>query len=462
MNALERKIRFIARRYARDPDDLKDLIQIGHIKAWELMPEHSEAYVLTSIKNAYLETIVRNNAKKRRPEGGFVSLNKKISSYDDLTIGDTIGRLDNHDFEVNIVETLKDKYNFYYVEGIKKEKRPREIVRNIIRYCIEELSGLTTKEIPEKVDYAFFKKHGLGRLLYVFYDGSPVKAVMDSFEGFVPWNFSRAGTRYWSGNTGYDHAVDAVKWFINKNDLHDAEDCKKITTSDFEKDGLSGMLQKVFNDSPYLALKSVFPDLKPWQMKSAPFRFYNEEKNRKYAITEYMISTGVGNIELMTTEELFDTNFKVFSTKEAICDAGLRGILAKYDGSTYSLFSSLFPLQIKPWSLKGNRKAWAVNPKETAGEAIRWLFDRYLGLSIEEIPEYASCSLFWNMGFSGIMSNKNIGFNASPFKALDNAYPGVFMSIGGGGSKRIKLNNLNENENINKPEYYTEKISEVM
>ena len=79
-----------------------------------------------------------------------------------------------------------------------------------------------------------------------------------------------------------------------------------------------------------------------------------------------------------------------------------------------------------PWSLRGSKDVWKENPKETAADAIRWLFEKYLNIPINEIPQYATCKLFWNVGFSGILTNRNINFNSSPYLAVDNAYPGRF------------------------------------
>ncbi len=39
---------------------------------------------------------------------------------------------------------------------------------------------------------------------------------------------------------------------------------------------------------------------------------------------------------------------------------------------------------------------------------------------------YATDKLFWDVGFSGILTNKAIGFKSSPYAAVDNACPGVF------------------------------------
>lgn len=115
-------------------------------------------------------------------------------------------------------------------------------------------------------------------------------------------------------------------------------------------------------------------------------------------------------------------------SKDDICSYGLRGLLAKYGNSTYGLFKGLFPSKIHPWTIFGAKKIWSENPHEIAASAVQWLFERYLEVPIKDIPSVATCDLFWNVGYSGIMTNRRLGFNSSPFRALDNAYPGRFAS----------------------------------
>ncbi|HTZ41590.1 MAG TPA: hypothetical protein VMC07_00050, partial [Candidatus Omnitrophota bacterium] len=81
---------------------------------------------------------------------------------------------------------------------------------------------------------------------------------------------------------------------------------------------------------------------------------------------------------------------------------------------------------IFPWFLKSAKEPWKEKPFEVAADAIRWLFEKYLNVSVDEIPDYATCELFWKVGFSGIMTNRRLGFNSSPYKAIDNAYPNLF------------------------------------
>ncbi len=426
-------IRCAARKYAMCPEDIEDFEQIGRIDAWKVLENgwDQPAYIAKAVKNAMLDEIVRRKAKKRKPEQTILSLNQPLNEDSDTTLEDLVGTEDDYLLQEELVNLLKDvirqKYGRYFIEGIRKERRPKIIVRNIIRTAIEEVAKIHVNEIPDKVDYNFFRDRDLGGLLWAFYRNSAIEAVMDAYPNqHMPWNFNNSGMRFWKGERGWRNGILAMNWFVRKKGLKDVSDCRHITHEDFEEVKLGGMLNILFRGSPYLALKTVFPNLKPWQTAQTTKNYFEERENRIYAVTEYLIGKGVGNIGYMNPEEVFDTGFKSVATKESLCGAGLRALLAKYSGSTYFLFTDLFPEQILPWSIKGSKEAWEANPKETAGRAVRWLFEKYLGVPMQEIPEYATCRLFWNCGFSGILTNRSIGFNSSTYLAVDNAYPGMF------------------------------------
>jgi hypothetical protein len=105
------------------------------------------------------------------------------------------------------------------------------------------------------------------------------------------------------------------------------------------------------------------------------------------------------------------------------------------------MFCDLFPGKILPWTIYGSKKAWKEDPKKTGSSAIKWLFDDYLKIPKDQIPEYATCRLFWRVGFSGIMTNRRIGYNSSPYLAVDSAYP--FMFLRSDFDKRRKISKIN-------------------
>ncbi|NQU98643.1 hypothetical protein HQ533_04195 [Candidatus Woesearchaeota archaeon] len=428
---IEDSIKFLARRYA-DPYMIEDFEQIGRITAWQLLETDStfsKSYILTAVKHDMIDQLRFLNAEKRKPEKGFISLDAPINHEGGRTYHDVIGGRNEFfpDVEATetILDTLKNKYGHYYIYKLKKtEAKPILIVRRIIRTAIEDVAQIKFEEIPSKVDWNFFKSMKLGKLLWVFYRNSPARAVMDTYPGeFVPWNFKRAGRKYWTGKRGYNNAVMAVSWFAKKKNIQTIDDCVDIRAEDFKKEGLGSMLKNVFNSSPYSALKVLFPEFKAWKLNITPRGYFDNHDNKLNAVVDYLITNNIGNISNMTSEEVFDTRLKSDATTRSLKEAGLRGLMSRYSNSNYRMFKDLFPEQILPWSINGAKEPWKKDPEKTSADAIQWLFENYLNMSTEDIPRHATYNLFLNVGFTGIVINR---FNNSIYKTVDNAYPGMF------------------------------------
>jgi len=429
LEKIDSAIRAFARRYATG-DQIDDFSQIGRMAAWvelEKTPDaHAGRLVLTA-KHAMLNRIKHGTAKKRRPEGGLRSLDAPLGDGT-ATLHTFLGVEDDEPLrKSSVVEVLKQRYGNFHISGIRSETQPKRIVRNIIRTTIEDVVGIEKEEIPKTVDYKFFVDHGLQSLLWAFYRNSPFAAVNDTYNEFLPWEFKRVKNGYWKGKRGYNRAREAVAWLLRKHDVRSAEDCE-LTGKDFVDAGLSGMLQHVFNDSPLLAFQSYFPDMKMWQSAGTPRGFFGSDANRITATVWYLQQRGLPSIIELDDVEVYEAGIRTITSKDDMCSYGLRGLLAKYGNSTYGLFSSLFPSKIHPWTIFGAKKIWSENPHEIAASAVRWLFEKYLEVDGKDIPAIATCNLFWNVGYSGILTNRRLGFNSSPYRALDNAYPGVFSA----------------------------------
>ena len=408
-------INTIARRYARNPDDLEDYKQLAKITMWEVLqkkPDADESYVAIAIKNG-IEEIVGREDQAYAPQIGAVR---------GLEAAKGIGAVRG------MIGKLREKHGRFYIKKIQdSENDPRGIVRRLMRSVIEEVHGLSKEEAAQKINYKFFVDNGLQPLLWMFYDNSPFYAITDAFKGeLIPWDFRRKPQGFWEGKRGYERALESIEWFANKKNIKNVRDCRQIKLEDFEAVGLSGMIQRHFNSSPYLALRAKFPELKPWQTKQTPAGFFDNKDNQLDAVLSFLLSQGIPSILEFTPEETYETGIRTIVSRESMDNSGLRGLIEKFGGSTYRLYSTLFPAQILPWTLCGTKEPWKKDPKKTAAQAIRWLFDDYLKVLVADIPEYASCKLFWRVGFSGILTNRRVGFNSSPYAAVDSAYPGIF------------------------------------
>lgn len=334
-----------------------------------------------------------------------------------------------------VLEELKERFGYFYITKLKESKDCKDIVRGVIIDAIEQ-EGIEAKDVPFKADYDFFVRNGLGNLLWAFYRNSPFMAVSDAYPNcFLRWEFNRVPDGFWKGNDGYAHALEAMRWFAGKKKLRTESDCRKICSDDFEECGLGGMLQQVFNYSPFLALQTQFEKLKPWHV-TLPKGFLDSRGNCIDALDSYILENGRPLIHGLNREETYELGLRQFVSQKSLQKFGLCGLVARYRRSPNRLFREFYPEQMLPWTLAQSKDVWKVEPRKTAGKAVRWLFEDYLHIPLESIPRYASNELFWKVGFSGILTNRTIGFNSSTFLAVDNAYPKMFMPSDFGRKKR--------------------------
>jgi len=420
----------LARKSANNVHDVEDLQQIARIHVWKILEEwkpDNAGYIRVSIDNLFKKEYNKKRAQKRDPRTLIRSLQEELAEW--FNIGDTLWEEDVIHDEWSMIELLKDNlienYGKHWISKIGDESRPIYTVRRIIKSAIEDISQLSLEDIPEKVDREWFTNMWLWRLLWVYYKNSPSRAVMDIYKGsYEAWNFARVPNWFWNWKDGYTNALSAMQWFIEKHNIKTIEDCRKVGYRNFSDEWLVTMLRENFSDSPYLALKAFFPELRQWWTKWVPKNYFANESNRKNSLIDYGISNWIGNLENLSTEELHDSDFREFSTKSSLSKHWLRTVYKYSNGSTYKMFNDFFP-QVKPWSMN-TKSPWENDPKELAAEAVRWLFNDYLKIQEKEIPEYATNSLFRRLNLSWMLTNKRIWFNWSTYSAVENAYPWKF------------------------------------
>ena len=436
LDKLEGMVKGIARTYGYFYEEIKDFEQIGRITAWKIYERASEKneelpnnYYRVAIKRVIINERIRLSASKRKPKNGLISLDSIVDSEEDLKLSDTLNYKGYESSDMNIIDALsiREKYGHFYVNGkngIKNQHNPKNIVRDIIKIAIEEIEKIPMDEISEKVNKEFVKKTCLGELIWAFYNNSIFSALSDCYPDINMYNV-RKPNLFWSGKKGYENATTALDYLIKNEKIKNEKDCKKITVKEFKEAGLEPMLNILFNGSPFLALKTKFPELKPWNMKTIKKGFLDSEENQKEFLDSFLIDNKISPLNGLTAEETYDLHLRDFVSVRNMEIFGMGGLLNRYGHSHYNLFLHHYPSQILPWTLK-TTQSWKDNPKETAAKAIIWLFDDYLKIKKEDIPKYATNRLFWNVGFSGILTNRRIGFNSSPYMAIDNAYPDIF------------------------------------
>ncbi|MBI2629471.1 sigma-70 family RNA polymerase sigma factor [Candidatus Pacearchaeota archaeon] len=423
---LEPRIWAIARRFSSNPDEIEDFKQIGRIAVWQVLEKNPEAntpYILKAVENRFLDEKRKERTQKRGSGRKPLSIHKyegeEFSIEESLGVDGDISELEKTEF---IKSCLREKFGRTYLRFIKGNRK--QLPGQIVRALVEEVWKLDETRIPE-VDYQKFVESGMQSFLFAFYGNSPARAIQDAYPGkFFEWELGRVSNGFWQGEQGYKNAVNAVKWLCEKHKINGSERFVNIGLDEFEKTGFTRMLHLHFHDSIFLAIKSVFPSLKPWQMRQTMRGFYGNVENERQAVDSLLLELGFPLFSSLTPEEIYDANPRRLRTSHFM-DAGLRGILARHHKAIYEIFDYTYPGKTYPWFFYGCYKRNG-NIKELGKKAIAWLFDNYLEIPNQDIPRYASLDLFWRMGFSGLLTRRDLGLGSSVYEAIDLAYPGEF------------------------------------
>jgi hypothetical protein len=420
----------LARRYAKTPQEIEDMAQIGLIGCWLLLeqqPDASLALLVTAAERDMMGAIRHETAKKRRPAGNFVSL--QAPTHDQLTLEGIVGTVPENlvrEYHESLVLVLKQKYGNNYVSNMKDCKNIPYIRRRVVQ-SIFEAEHVPLEKIPAALEPEYFQKRGFGRFLQILYGDCAVSAVMDAFDGiFLPWDFRRVPHGYWQGRSGRHHANLATNWLINKVAAEQSRQAESLTAEDFKKARLAGMLNAQFHGSPRLAVQSVRPTIRPWEFNATPANYFRWIRNQKLALDSFLIDKTGQTLTGLTPEEAYDCGLREHVSKDALKEYGLTNLLARHKGSTYRTFRRHYAEQILPWSLNNVQEPWRDNPRATADDAMRWLIEKYLDLPRDELPRYFSARVIARVRFSGIFTNPRIGYGGSTFAVVDSLYPGKY------------------------------------
>jgi len=172
-----------------------------------------------------------------------------------------------------------------YWQGVEGRERAREATLWMLRRL--GLQDADPEDIAAIVDQRTFDQTGLRGMLEIVYRDSPFAALVELYPYLQPWQMvGGASVAYWKGSSGREHARAATRWMITQIGLAEAEPgevARHVTSETFKVHGLTGMLSRVYRDSPYSALKDVYPELKPRQMARVPRNYGLGAKGREYA-----------------------------------------------------------------------------------------------------------------------------------------------------------------------------------
>ena len=309
----------------------------------------------------------------------------------------------------------------YYLEEVlaKGKQFPKDIwnynskydnAKVVTKTLIEKVLKWSDDEIKRKLSANIFIQNSLYGMLVILFNGSPYLAIENAYPGkFKPWEFTQVPKNFWNLKT----ASDATIWLIEEKLKWSDDDIKqKLSANTFRKYSLTGMFIILFNASPYLAIDNAYPGkFKPWDFKRISKKFWNMETAREATIwlIEEKLKWSDDDIKEKISANIFEKN-------------SLGGMLAVlFNDSPYRAIENAYPGKFKPWDFKRiSKKFWNM---ETAREATIWLIEEKLKWSDDDIKEKISANIFEKNSLGGMLA---VLFNDSPYRAIENAYPGKF------------------------------------
>jgi len=187
----------------------------------------------------------------------------------------------------------------------------KEHAKIAIKYLIEDHLQLEQHEIPQTITANTFHEAGLYRILVEFFDSSYFKAIDFVYPGaFDPWEFPKGMTGIWDGKIGRKRAHQAIKQMIKDLQITQDEIPKNINYRIFKEFNLGGMLQTLYNSSPYQAINDVYPNkFKPWEFHIKNY-WRNESLTTARAAVKWLVKekmkTPNGKIYLIRRKDFLD------------------------------------------------------------------------------------------------------------------------------------------------------------
>ncbi|APC82262.1 hypothetical protein [Clostridium botulinum] len=173
---------------------------------------------------------------------------------------------------------------------------------------------------------------------------------------------------FWNFNT----AKNITKYLIEDVLKWSDEDVKiKLKQQTFCDHKLRGMLDTLFNNSPYKALNNAYPSkYKPWELNITLGGYWNEKT--AYEFIKWYIEKNK-----WSKEDIKD-NF----SKTMLINAGYDRAMECIEEDTFGIIDKLYPGEFKPWELKQvSIEYWN---KETMGQALRWLVEDKLKIDLSK------------------------------------------------------------------------------
>ena len=177
-------------------------------------------------------------------------------TFTDNKLGGMFASVFNRSTYATINNAYPEKYKPWQFEYAPKSYWTKETAVEATIWLIEEKLKWSEEDVVKKLSQKIFYDNGLRGMLRVF-DGSPYAAINNAYpEKYKPWQFANVPKSYWTKET----AAGATRWLIEEK-LKWSEDTllENLSARIFRENGLRGMLNAVFVNSPYAAINNAYP-----------------------------------------------------------------------------------------------------------------------------------------------------------------------------------------------------------
>ena len=240
------------------------------------------------------------------------------------------------------LDGLREELSELILKSAREEKTDTKRMQEVLEEIQRNL------ERVRKITKDDFINNGLGGLLISHYKNSPHSALVEAGYAYseneikehartgefgtdkiYPWEHNQTVHKFYKKSEIRVAAIEWLIWRLKK-------DPKEINTDDFRNNGLGGLLN-YYKGSPYLALVEAdyayseneikeqngqfgTDKIYPWEMTSAPNKFYHKKENRVAAVKWLTWKLNKEPREI---------------TRMDFIKNGLQGLLDRYDGSPY-------------------------------------------------------------------------------------------------------------------------------
>ncbi len=389
------------------------------------------------IKENYAVTIYKeilNNERKRFPNKFWNNSNSMLYAKEiTIYLIENILNWNDDDIKNNLCNDIFKQYKIYGMlsilfsnsfylalnnaypnrfKGWEMRKIPKNywnllLAKEATIWMIEEKLKWSDEQIKRNLSIDTFKEYNLKYMVHLLFNNNIFFAIDNAYpKRFHRWDFLYI--QIWNKES----AREATIWLIEeKLKWNDEQIRKNLCLKVFLKNGLSGMITKVFNSSPFQAIDNAYPGkFHEWEFSRIPNYFWNKETSKEAII--------------WLVEEKYhwndDETKKLFNI-QLLKENGLFSITSLFGKSVFKILDNAYPGKFHEWELSQVPKYYWN--KDTARKATIWLIEEKLKWNDEQIKNNLCTNTFKENNLLGMLSNL---FNSSVFNALNNAYPGKF------------------------------------